>query len=70
MSFFIFDYSERIVNENPVFKNLVNNTLFIVNARNFCIQYFNLRQLDLTDVDDTSSHRLQHLLTGILSSTR
>ena len=56
MSFFIFDYSERIVNENPVFKNLVNNTLFIVNARNFRIQYSNLRQLDLTVVDDTFSH--------------
>ena len=60
MSFFIFDYFKRIVCENSVFENLVNNTLFIVNARNFRIQYTNLRQLDLTVVDDTSSHPLKH----------
>lgn len=60
MSIFIFDYFERIVNENLVFENLVNNTLFIVNTRNFRIQYFNLRQLDLTVVDDTTSHPLKY----------
>ena len=60
MSFFIVDYFERIVNENPVFENLVNNTRFIVNARNIRIQYFNLHQLDLTVVDDTTSHPLKH----------